>query len=130
MDLIILTEIARRSFAQLSRQQIYILYYIAGGLTAMMGGVALSGGAFATLIWNQFLRAKAPADLIDQVPDWVAPPPDSEAIAMRTFMHPDWLPAIGVCCSPRYFPACLVHPGYVLFRLLSMASSFLPVGPD
>src|SRR6056297_122763 len=42
--IILFTEIARRSFATLSRAQIYILYYIAGGLTAMMGGVALSAG--------------------------------------------------------------------------------------
>lgn len=118
--IILFTEIARRSFAQLSRQQIYILYYIAGGLTAMMGGVALSGGAFATLIWNQFLRAKAPADLIDQVPNWVAPPPDSEAIAMRTFMHPDWLPAIGVVLLTQIFSRVAWFTlGYVLFRLLS-----------
>ncbi len=118
--IILFTEIARRSFAQLNRQQIYILYYIAGGLTAMMGGVALSGGAFATLIWNQFLRSKAPGDLIDQVPNWVAPHPDSEAIAMRTFMHPDWIPAITVLLLTQVFSRVAWFTlGYSLFRLLS-----------
>ncbi len=118
--IILFTEIARRSFAQLSRQQIYILYYIAGGLTAMMGGVALSGGPFARLVWNQFFRAQAPGGLVDQVPDWVAPPPGSDAIAQRTFMHPDWLPAIGVLLATEVFSrVCWFTLGYSLFRLLS-----------
>lgn len=118
--IILFTEIARRSFAQLNRQQIYILYYIAGGLTAMMGGVHLSGGAFANLIWAQFLRAQAPGDLIDQVPNWVAPPPDSQAIAQRTFMHSDWAPAIGVLLLTQVFSRVAWFTlGYSLFRLLS-----------
>lgn len=118
--IILFTEIARRSFASLSRQQIYILYYIAGGLTAMMGGVALSGGAFASLIWNQFLRAQAPGGLVDQVPNWVAPPPNSAAIAQRTFLHPDWLPAIGVLLATQVFSRIAWFTlGYSLFRILS-----------
>lgn len=118
--IILFTEVARRSFASLSKQQIYILYYIAGGLTAMMGQVALSGGAFAGLIWNQFLRAQAPGGLVDQVPDWVAPPPDSLAIAHRTFMDPDWLPAIGVLLLTQVFSRVAWFTlGYSLFRILS-----------
>jgi hypothetical protein len=118
--IILFTEIARRSFATLSRQQIYILYYIAGGLTAMMGGVALSGGPFARLVWNQFFRAAAPGGLDEQVPNWVAPPPHSEAIANRTFMHSDWLPAIGVLLLTQIFSRVAWFTlGYSLFRLLS-----------
>ena len=118
--IILFTEIARRSFAHLSRQQIYILYYIAGGLTAMAGQVALSGGAFAGLIWAQFLRAQAPGGLVDLVPNWVAPPPDSMAIAHRTFMHPDWLPAIGVLLLTQVFSRVAWFTlGYSLFRVLS-----------
>ena len=118
--IILFTEVARRSFQVLSRQEIYILYYIAGGLTAMAGSVALSGGAFAGLIWNQFLRAQAPGGLVDQVPDWVAPPPDSVAIAHRTFMHPDWLPAIGVLLATQVFSRVAWFTlGYSLFRILS-----------
>jgi len=118
--IILFTEVAKRSFQQLSRQQIYILYYIAGGLTAMAGQVALSGGAFAGLVWNQFFRAAAPGGLVDQVPDWVAPAPDSLAIAQRTFMHPDWLPAIGVLLLTQVFSRVAWFTlGYSLFRLLS-----------
>jgi hypothetical protein len=118
--IILFTEIARRSFATLSRAQIYILYYIAGGLTAMMGGVALSGGPFALLVWNQFFRAAAPGGLDESVPNWVAPPPYSEAIADRTFMHADWLPAIGVLLLTQVFSRVAWFTlGYSLFRLLS-----------
>ncbi len=118
--IILFTEIAKRSFVQLSRQQIYILYYIAGGLTAMMGSVALSGGPFAGLVWNQFFRAAAPGGLVDQVPNWVAPHPDSLAIAQRTFLHPDWLPAIGVLLLTQVFSRVAWFTlGYSLFRLLS-----------
>ncbi|MGC9319311.1 MAG: peptide transporter, partial [Armatimonadota bacterium] len=118
--IILFTEIARRSFAQLSRQQIYILYYIAGGLTAMYGAVALSGGPFAVLVWNQFLRAQAPGELVSEVPNWVAPAPESEAIAARTFIHGDWLPAIGVVLLTQVFSRVAWFTlGYSLFRLLS-----------
>ncbi len=118
--IILFTEVARRSFAQLSRQQIYILYYIAGGLTAMYGAVSLSGGAFAGLIWAQFLRAAAPGDLIDQVPNWVAPHPDSAAITGRTFAHSDWIPAITVLLLTQVFSrVAWFSLGYSLFRLLS-----------
>ena len=118
--IILFTEVARRSFAQLSRAQIYILYYIAGGLTAMYGAVQLSGGAFATLIWNQFLRASAPGELVDQVPDWVAPHPTSEAISLRTFAHSDWVPAIIVLLLTQIFSRVAWFTlSYVLFRLLS-----------
>src|SRR6056297_3388702 len=58
--IILFTEVARRSLTQLTRQEVYILYYIAAGLTAMTGGLALSGGPFAKLIWWQFLRKSAP----------------------------------------------------------------------
>jgi len=36
--IILFTEVARRSLTTLTRQEVYVLYYIAGGLTAMTGG--------------------------------------------------------------------------------------------
>jgi hypothetical protein len=118
--IILFTEVARRSFASLSKQEVYVLYYIAGGLTAMMGGLALSGGPFALLIWHQFFRAAAPAGLADQVPNWVAPGVDSAAIRLRTFMHADWLPAIGVLLLREVLSKVAWFTfGYSLFRLVS-----------
>lgn len=118
--IILFTELARRSFQVLSKQEIYILYYIAGGLTSMIGVVALSGGAFAGLIWNQFLRSAAPGGLGEQVPNWVAPPPTSPAIVERTFWHPDWIPAITLMVGLQLLSrAAWMSFGYTLFRLTS-----------
>ena len=119
--IILFTEIARRSFAQLSKQEVYVLYYMAGGLTAMIGGALhLSGGPFAMLIWNQFFRSAAPAGLGEQVPNWVAPPMGSEAIRLRTFVHGDWIPAIVVLLLTQVFSRIAWFTfGYSLFRLTS-----------
>ena len=120
--IILFTEIARRSFTVLSKQEVYLLYYVAGGLAAGGGMLGLSGGPFAGLVWNQFLRnpSIAPAGLGEQVPNWVAPPSTSEAILRRTFMHADWLPAIGVLVATMVFSRLAWFTfGYVLFRLTS-----------
>lgn len=121
VTIILFTEIARRSFTVLKRQEIYILYYIAGGLVSMMGGVALSGGAFAQLIWNQFMvQAPSAAAFRDQIPQWVAPHPDSPAIAHRTFLHPDWIPAILVLMTGQVLGRLSwFGMGYALFRITS-----------
>ncbi len=118
--IILFAEVARRSFQVLSRQEIYILYYMAGGLASTYGALRLSGGVFAGLVWNQFLRASAPAGLGDLVPNWVAPPPDSIAVRRRTFMHPDWYPAIAVAVSTYLLSRVAWFTfGYVLFRITS-----------
>ncbi len=118
--IILFTEVARRSLTTLTRQEVYILYYIAGGLTAMSGGLALAGGPFAGLVWNQFLRASAPGGLGDQVPNWVTPPPDSPAIRNRTFVHRDWGAAIAVLFATQIFSRIAWFTfGYVLYRLMS-----------
>ncbi len=118
--IILFTEVARRSFTVLSRSEIYLLYYVAGGLAAGNPTLGLSGGPFANLVWNQFLRATAPYGLSEKVPDWVAPPPDSEAVLRRTFVHRDWLPAIGVMILTMILSRIAWFSfGYVLFRLTS-----------
>jgi len=125
VTIILFIEVAKRSFQVMTRQQVYILYYIAGGLTAVIGVVALAGGPFGSLIWAQYLRASAPSNLIAEVPNWVAPPPTSEAIHLRTFFHRDWwiakplgpiaLMLIGTILSK----AAWLSFGYTLFRLTS-----------
>lgn len=119
VTIILFLEVARRSFVVLKRQEIYILYYVAAGLTAWMGIVALSGGIFATLIWNQyFVRSPAAAPFAHQIPNWVCPPPESEALVKRTFFHKDWLPAIGVIFASYILGRVnTISLGYALFRL-------------
>lgn len=121
VTIILFTEAAKRSFVVLRRQEIYILYYIAGGLTSMIGGTALAGGAFASLIWNQYLvQSPAAASFAHQIPPWVSPPADSEALALRTFFHPDWIPAIVVLVLREVLSRVSWFSfGYFLFRITS-----------
>jgi hypothetical protein len=93
--IILFTEVARRSFAQLSKQEVYVLYYIAGGLTAMVGQLALSGGPFAGLIWAQFLRSATRSPIGS--PRRRTPKPSSCA---RSSTATGSLPS-ACCCSPR-----------------------------
>jgi hypothetical protein len=90
VTIILFVEVARRAFISLRRQEIYLLYYIAGALTSTVG-IALSGGPFAHLIWWQFFRQSPAAAGIEQLmPGWNSPPLTSTAYAQRTFFHPDW----------------------------------------
>jgi len=121
VTIILFLEVAKRSFTRLKRQEIYILYYIAGSLVSIMGGVALSGGAFAHLIWNQYLvRSPAAQGFVADIPSWVAPQPDSPAILERTFLHKDWIPAIALLVAGQLLSrANWFGLGYSLFRWTS-----------
>ena len=117
VTVILFLEVAKRSFTSLRRQEIYLLVYVASSL------VAREEGAFLDLLWRQyFVRSSEAAQfgISRLLPTWWVPPPDSLAIAERTFLHPDWL-----------WPICLLilgtivgritwfTSGYVLFRLTS-----------
>jgi len=132
VTIILFTEVAKRSFITLRRQEIYILYYIAGGLTMMMGGTALAGGAFARLIWNQYLvQSPAAASFAADIPRWVTPPASSEALALRTFFHADWLPAILILVAGEILSRISWFTfGYFLFRVTSdMERLSFPMAP-
>jgi len=121
VTIILFLEVAKRSFTRLRKQEIYILYYIAGSLVSIMGGVALSGGAFAHLIWNQYMvRSPSAQGFVADIPNWVAPQPDSIAILERTFLHRDWLPAILLLVAGQILSrANWFGLGYSLFRWTS-----------
>lgn len=115
--IILFTEVARRSFVTLKRQEIYILFSIAGALTSMQGGVALAGGAFAGKIWDQyFIRSPAAKGMgiSNEIPTWVVPNANSPAILNRTFFHRDWL-----------IPGILLFLGTILGRLNSFGMGYL-----
>ncbi len=121
--IILFTEVARRSFVTLKRQEIYMLFYIAAALTAMQGGVALAGGAFAGKIFDQyFVRSPAAKALgiASEIPRWVVPPPHSEALLKRTFFHPDWiLPSVILLFGQIAGRMNWFGLGYILFRITS-----------
>jgi hypothetical protein len=123
VTIILFADVARRSFKPLRRQELYMLHYAAGSLVAIIGGLALSGGPFAQLIWRQYLRTSSAAEsfnIATEIPKWVVPAGSSDAIVQRSFLHGDWLLPIGVMIVAgimgrvAYFTA-----GYSLFRMAS-----------
>ena len=87
VTIILFAEITKRSFTTLSRQEVYVLFYVASGL------IAAETGAFEGLLWNQYLRQSPSAlqfGIANLFPDWWAPPLDSPALLNRTFLHADW----------------------------------------
>mgnify|MGYP003342052075 CR=1 FL=1 len=63
VTIILFSELARRSFSSLTRQEIYLIYYIAGGLAGVIGGTMLAGGPFGQLMWNQYLVQSQAAEI-------------------------------------------------------------------
>ncbi|MBM3262949.1 MAG: peptide transporter [candidate division Zixibacteria bacterium] len=118
--IILFIEVARRSFTTLRRQEIYMLYYVAASLTAGVG-LALSGGPFAQLIWNQYFVQSPGArafGIDDQIPSWISPPATSEGILERSLFHADWLaPILLVAILHIFNRASAFTLGYGLFRV-------------
>ena len=120
VTIILFIEIAKRSFVQLRKQEIIILYWVAGGLVTMGGqlgmGADMFGGPFGSLIWNQWLVRSPQAEgfgLTHLIPPWVAPPPDSPGITGRTFLAAGWM-----------FPIVMLVGHIVLMRVASLSMSY------
>lgn len=123
VTIVLFSEIARRSFLPLKRQEIYCLFYMAGALTASgFGGLpGISGGPFGDLIARQFLmQSSAMASVAPHLPGWVAPPPGSPAYAQRSFLNPAWMVPIGILLLNQVLDRMKwMGLGYVLFRITS-----------
>jgi hypothetical protein len=121
--IILFTEVARRSFVTLKRQEIYILFYIASSLASSGGGLHLAGGAFAGKIWEQYFIQSPAAEgmgIASEVPKWVVPASNSEAILRRTFFHPDWMLPIAILMLGTVLSRMnWFGLGYALFRVTS-----------
>ncbi len=123
VTIILFSELARRSFSSLRRQEIYVIYYIAGGLAGVIGGTMLAGGPFGHLIWSQYLVQSQAAQgfgIAEHIPAWVSPAAGSEALLERTFLHRAWIPPITVLVVSQVLArAEWFSLGYVLFRITS-----------
>jgi len=123
VTIILFSEVARRSFTPLSRQEIYVLYYVAGGLTGAMGGAVLAGGPVGQLIWNQYFvqsQAASGFGLTEQIPLWVTPEAGSDALLRRSFLDYAWLPPVVVLVTSQVLArAEWFSLGYLLFRATS-----------
>jgi hypothetical protein len=123
VTIILFMEVARRSYQSLKKQEIYLLYYIGATLTSQVGALALTGGAFATLVMTQYVVNSPVAQALgitNEIPRWVAPEPTSEALSLRTFWHKDWLLPIGLLMFHQIFGRMKAWGlGYVMFRITS-----------
>ena len=115
--IILFAEIARRSFTPMRRQELYILFY----LTTALSAAGLFG--FGWLIWAQYLRGSPAAvgfGLVNEIPNWFAPRPDSPAVLHHTFLHRAWaVPILLLVINQVIGRMQWLGLGYLLFRATS-----------
>ena len=111
---ILYTELARRSFTSAKRQELYMLL----GLT---GAAVGAGTQYRGFIWySYFIQTPQAAsyEIADKIPWWVAPPPDSIALAERSLLHMDWYWPIVMFITFKLLGVMRgLGAGYVLFRV-------------
>lgn len=114
VTIVLFSEIARRSFNPMKKQEIYMLYYVAAVL-------ATSQGPFGAFIKNAYLVESPPfAPFAKQIPPWVVPPAGSEAIAHRTFLDRAWnIPILLALIGEVMGRLSWMSIGYALFRITS-----------
>ncbi|MDI9602906.1 MAG: peptide transporter [Armatimonadota bacterium] len=119
--IILFAEAARRSFTALGKQEIYLIFYIAGSLTALNGALALSGGPFSGPIWSVYFKTSpAAAAFAADIPGWVVPTQESGALNVRSFMQHAWLVPIVVMILGQVLSRLnWFSAAYVLFRVTS-----------
>lgn len=117
VTIILFTEIARRSFTTLKRQEVYILYYMAAALATGGAAAALvAGGPFAAMLFNQYFVQSSQAiklGIADQLPSWIVPSRTSEAIITRNLFHPDW-----------YYPILLTTFLWIMGRVSALTIGY------
>lgn len=114
VTIILFVELARRSFIQLRKQELYILKYTVSQLSNISGGVALGGGIFAWLVFNRYLtnsEAFANFGIGHKIPIWFSPYGDQ---AFEPFTSSVWYPAIAVMVG-----------GMLLSKLTQLSLGFL-----
>ncbi len=124
VTIILFAELARRSFAHLKRQEIYILFYVASSIAAVtLMHVHLAGQPFSRAIWHQYLKVSPQTTTIaGDIPDWVVPPTDSPGLQNRNLAHGDWWwSASGGVLSPLV----LIAMGYILGRMAWLGLGYL-----
>ncbi len=115
VTIILFVEVARRSFTQLSRPEIYVLYYMAGASI-------ISAHTPQGLLWQQFLvqsESMRQFGIADKIPAWVAPQ-SPDVLGQRSFFQAAWLTPIGLMVAAMFLQR-LDHfgLGYVMYRITS-----------
>ncbi len=118
VTLIIFLEIAKRCRTTLTRQEMFVIWSVTWGIL----GAAVMGQGM-TFIWMQyFVRSDAAQqfEIASQIPFWRAPPPGSEAYALRSLLHRDWWPYLALMGTLVLWQRLnFFSLGYALFRLTS-----------
>ncbi|MFZ5571448.1 MAG: peptide transporter [Thermodesulfobacteriota bacterium] len=114
VTIILFAEIAKRAYTEIKRQEIFLLYYMAGAAMA---------SPFQGLLWSQYLVQSDAARMLglaEFIPAWVAPPPETASLLERTFFHRDWLIPILLLVGSQLIQR-IDHfgLGYALYRLTS-----------
>ena len=116
VTIILFTEMARRSLTTLKRQEVYMLYYMAAAL-------AMTGGPFGPMIFNQYLAQSPQAigfGIADQLPEWIVPSRHSAAIVGRNLLDKAWyVPVLLTSFLWIMSRATGLTVGYLLFRVTS-----------
>lgn len=114
VTVILFIEVARRAHKTLRKAEIFVLFFLAGAAMSM---------PFSGLLWQQFFvnsDAARATGIASMLPSWFAPDPSSESYTLRTFLHWDWLPVIGLVLFTTFFSQLSnMVLGYGLFRLTS-----------
>lgn len=122
VTIILFTEIARRSFTTLKRQEVYLLYYMAAAL-AISGGPLLLGGPFGPMMFHQYLAQSPQAigfGIADQLPEWIVPNRLSPAVTGRNLFHAAWhVPILLTTFLWIMGRVTSLTVGYALFRVTS-----------
>ena len=123
VTIVLFSEIARRSFLPLKRQEIYCLFYMAGALTYTGFGQlpGISGGPFGAFIATQYImQSPAMVNVVHLLPAWIGPQPGSPAYTNRSFLDSAWaLPVIVMLAQQVLDRMKWMGLGYLLFRITS-----------
>lgn len=116
VTLILFIEIAKRCRKEMTKQEIFILFVFAG---TVLGQAGIEGSFIRMQYYVQSPAAEM-FEIADRIPIWVAPPPGSEAYALRALLHRDWWPhltlmAIFIVWGRLNFYSL----GYAIFRITS-----------
>jgi hypothetical protein len=120
VTIVLFAEVARRSYAPLRKQEIYILYYIAASLTSVVNADrGLGGGPFSNLIWNAyFVTSSAAAPIARQIPSWAVPAANTPAVQQRMLWAPAWwIPIVLLVATELLGRLSWIGMGYTLFRI-------------
>lgn len=122
VTILLFAEVARRSFNPLSKQEIYVIYYIAASLTAVLAiERGLAGGPFSELIWRAYtVQSPQFQNFAQDVPNWAVPAVGSEALTGRSFWNPAWvIPILLLVLTELCVRMSWIGMGYALFRITS-----------